>query len=180
MVAAAGVDESNSTDVDISVGDGINVDAFVLSGCDDSHVDGGDVDHRVRDANPPNESPLTVDTIAPKNSFAGDVNVYATQGFSSIRGGPSALAVGTVGATLKTSTITDNYVIQGRGAGEGKGRLKVAYHGRIVEYWERRKKACLGLRQALQAEREAYYNARDEFVLAVTDFEADHSLEITW
>lgn len=51
--------------------------------------------------------------------------------------------------------------------------------GRLAEFWRRRKKASMGMRQALQAEREAYANAAEEYVLALSDFESDHSLEIT-
>lgn len=51
--------------------------------------------------------------------------------------------------------------------------------GRLTEYFRRRKKASLGMRQALQAEREAHANATEEYVLALSDFESDHSLQIT-
>eukprot|EP00903_Cladosiphon_okamuranus_P010991 g10380.t1 len=51
--------------------------------------------------------------------------------------------------------------------------------GRLAEYFRRRKKASIGMRQALQAEREACANAAEEYVLALSDFESDHSLEIT-
>lgn len=51
--------------------------------------------------------------------------------------------------------------------------------GRLAEFLRRRKKASVGMRQALQAEREACANAAEEYVLALSDFESDHSLEIT-
>lgn len=52
--------------------------------------------------------------------------------------------------------------------------------GRLAEYFRRRrKKASIGMRQALEAEREACANAAEEYVLALSDFESDHSLEIT-
>ncbi|CAM9850704.1 unnamed protein product, partial [Hapterophycus canaliculatus] len=51
--------------------------------------------------------------------------------------------------------------------------------GRLAEFFQRRKKATIGMRQALHAEREAYCNAAEEYVLALSDFESDHSLEIT-
>lgn len=50
---------------------------------------------------------------------------------------------------------------------------------RWAEFLRRRKKASLGMRQALQAERGACANAAEEYVLALSDFESDHSLEIT-
>lgn len=50
---------------------------------------------------------------------------------------------------------------------------------RLAEFLRRRKKASLGMGQALQAEREACANAAAEYVLALSDFESDHSLEIT-
>lgn len=52
--------------------------------------------------------------------------------------------------------------------------------GLVREFFRRRKAASAGLQQALQAEREAWNNARGEYVLALSDFETDHSLEITW
>ncbi|CBJ33045.1 Hypothetical leucine rich repeat protein [Ectocarpus siliculosus] len=52
-------------------------------------------------------------------------------------------------------------------------------HSRLEEFWRRRRKASVGMRQALQAEREAFANASQEFILALSDFESDHSLEIT-
>lgn len=47
-------------------------------------------------------------------------------------------------------------------------------------YMRKRKKACIGLPQALLAERDAWTNAANEYVLALSNFEVDHSLEITW
>ncbi|CAB1099841.1 unnamed protein product [Ectocarpus sp. CCAP 1310/34] len=52
-------------------------------------------------------------------------------------------------------------------------------HSRLAEFWRGRRKATVGMRQALQAEREAFANASQEFILALSDFESDHSLEIT-
>ncbi|CAM9176550.1 unnamed protein product, partial [Scytosiphon promiscuus] len=51
--------------------------------------------------------------------------------------------------------------------------------GRLEAFLQRRKRAALGMRQALLEEREAYCNAAEEYVLALSDFESDHSLEIT-
>lgn len=47
-------------------------------------------------------------------------------------------------------------------------------------YLRERKKACIGLPEALLVERGAWTNAANEYVLALSDFEVDHSLEITW
>ncbi|CAM9215524.1 unnamed protein product, partial [Ectocarpus sp. 13 AM-2016] len=52
-------------------------------------------------------------------------------------------------------------------------------HSHLAEFWRGRRKASVGMRQALQAEREAFANASQEFILALSDFESDHSLEIT-
>lgn len=51
--------------------------------------------------------------------------------------------------------------------------------GHLTEFLQRRKMAALGMRHALHVEREAYCNAAEEYVLALSDFESDHSLEIT-
>ncbi len=51
--------------------------------------------------------------------------------------------------------------------------------GLLAEFSRRRRKASLGMSEALQAEREARANAAQEYVLALSDFESDHSLEIT-
>lgn len=51
--------------------------------------------------------------------------------------------------------------------------------GPLAELSRRRRKASLGMSEALQAEREARANAAEEYVLALSDFESDHSLEIT-
>ena len=51
--------------------------------------------------------------------------------------------------------------------------------GRLAEFLRRRRKASLGMSEALQAEREARANAAEEYALALSDFESDHSLEIT-
>lgn len=66
--------------------------------------------------------------------------------------------------------------------GENYGRLQpeVAKASPLMEYLRRRRSACVGLRQALELEQEACANAKEEFVLALADFESDHSLEITW
>lgn len=50
----------------------------------------------------------------------------------------------------------------------------------LAEHLRRRKKACMGMEEALQAEKEAFANAGQEYVFALSDFESDHSLEITW
>ena len=55
-----------------------------------------------------------------------------------------------------------------------------AQPGRLEEYLRHRKKASVGMRQALQAEREARAYASEEYALALSDFESDHGLEITW
>lgn len=52
--------------------------------------------------------------------------------------------------------------------------------GLLRHYLERRSSACVGLQPALASERDACANARGEYVLALSDFESDHSLEITW
>lgn len=79
----------------------------------------------------------------------------------------------------------------GGGLGRKKNELERRQHqqlmmknssrkpSRLAEFLQRRKKAALGMRQALLTEREAYCNAAEEYVLALSDFESDHSLEIT-
>ena len=59
-------------------------------------------------------------------------------------------------------------------------RRATAQPGRLEEYLRRRRKASVGMIQALQAEREARAYASEEYALALSDFESDHSLEITW
>lgn len=52
--------------------------------------------------------------------------------------------------------------------------------GLCRHYFERRSLVCVGLQSALESERDACANAREEYVRALSDFESDHSLEITW
>lgn len=52
--------------------------------------------------------------------------------------------------------------------------------GRLWEGIRRRKEACAGLPLALETEREAFANVGREYTLALSEFEADHCLEITW
>lgn len=51
--------------------------------------------------------------------------------------------------------------------------------GRLGKYLQRRRRACAGLQQALELERLAFAIARDEYARALSEFEADHTLEIT-
>lgn len=105
----------------------------------------------------------------------------------------------TVGAAAGTAWVAETEAAeggfgetQGRGRG-GRGRMKNELEqrkqammeqsarkpGRLAEFLRRRKKASLGMGQALQAERETHANATEEYVLALSDFESDHSLQIT-
>lgn len=59
-------------------------------------------------------------------------------------------------------------------------RRAAAQPSRLAVYMRERKEACIGLPQALLRERDAWTNAGNEYVLALSNFEFDHSLEITW
>lgn len=71
----------------------------------------------------------------------------------------------------------------GNGSGDWKGRRRpgaALLPTRLEEHLRRRRKACTGLEQALNVERQAFANAGEEYLLALSDFDSDHSLEITW
>lgn len=71
----------------------------------------------------------------------------------------------------------------GNGSRDWKGRRRpwaALLPTRLEEHLRRRRKACTGLQQALNVERQAFANAGEEYLLALSDFDSDHSLEITW
>lgn len=84
----------------------------------------------------------------------------------------SSTAVGGGGGRKKNE-------LQRRQQQEAMAKRSARKPGHLAEFLRRRRKASLGMKQALQAEREACDNAAEEYVLALSDFESDHSLEIT-
>lgn len=93
--------------------------------------------------------------------------------------------------TTEAMTLTAADASEKAASGEppGRGNVRASFErrrevaakpSRLKMYLQKRNRACLGLSQALLAEREACSNAGEEYVLALSDFESDHSLEITW
>lgn len=87
----------------------------------------------------------------------------------------------TAAALAAATEVEEEIATKGNGMAETTKRGRIgAEPSRLAEYLRRRKKECMGLRQALQTERDACVNAGKEYVLALSDFQSDHSLEITW
>lgn len=83
-------------------------------------------------------------------------------------------------AAAAMAKAEENNTITREGRDHRSQRAAQSIAGCFGDYLDRRTLSCMGLESALEAEREACDNAREEYILALSDFESDHSLEITW
>ncbi|CAM9195485.1 unnamed protein product, partial [Sphacelaria rigidula] len=82
-------------------------------------------------------------------------------------------------AAAAMAKAEENNTITREGRDHRSQRAAQSIAGCFGDYLDRRTLSCMGLESALEAEREACDNAREEYILALSDFESDHSLEIT-